>query len=45
MMTLDAVGSSEDDRGGVYEYKVRQDDQQRVVEVREVLVQSSTSDK
>jgi len=38
MVALDTVGSSEDDRGGVYEYKVRQDDQQRVVEVQEVQV-------
>jgi hypothetical protein len=38
MVALDAVGSSEDDQGGVYEYRVRQDDQQRVVEVQEVQV-------
>jgi hypothetical protein len=38
MVALDAVPSSQDQRGEVYEYKVRRDGEQRVVEVREVQV-------
>jgi hypothetical protein len=38
VVALDAVPSSQDQRGEVYEYKVRRDGEQRVVEVREVQV-------
>ncbi len=38
MVALDAVSGSEDERGEVYGYKVRQNDQGQVVEVREVQI-------
>ncbi len=36
LVALDAVTSSQDERGEVYEYRVRQDEQERVVEVQQV---------
>ncbi len=38
MVALDAVTSSQDERGEVFEYRVRQDGQERVVEVKQVQV-------
>ncbi len=38
LVALDAVTSSQDERGAVYEYRVRQDEQERVVEVKQVQV-------
>lgn len=37
-VALDAVASSQDERGAVFEYRVRQDEQERVVEVWQVQV-------
>src|SRR5215470_17539875 len=37
-VVLDAVTSSQDERGEVFEYRVRQDEQEHVVEVKEVQV-------
>jgi hypothetical protein len=38
MVALDEAGGSGDGRGGVYEYKVRQDHEQQAIEVKEVQV-------
>jgi len=38
LVALDAVTSSQDERGAVFAYRVRQDDQERVVEVQQVQV-------
>ena len=38
LVALDAVTSSQDGRGEVFEYRVRQDEQKRVVEVQQVQV-------
>lgn len=37
-VSLDAVASSKDERGEIYEYQVRRDEQEQVVEVRQVQV-------
>ena len=38
LVALDAITSSQDERGEVFAYRVRQDDQERVVEVQQVQV-------
>ena len=38
LVALDAVTSAQDERGEVFAYRVRQDDQERVVEVQQVQV-------